>query len=436
MAPPKIRLAFYADDFTGATDTLSTMARAGYRTILFLRIPSDQQLLGVGLLDCLGIAGAARAMNEHEQDVELELAGRFLRQVDASVTHYKTCSTFDSSPEIGSIGRAVRALRRQLKPLGFLPIVGGQPNLGRYCVFGNLFAAFQTGGAAFRLDRHPTMSHHPVTPMHEADLRLHLAGQGLEQVGLVEYPAYGLGQAEFNALLEQTITDHPDGVLFDVGQAEHLAVVGRAIWQHACGQTLLAVGSSSVAQALIAHWSASGMGTPQAMTAAIGPAQGPVFVMSGSRSPVTAAQIEAAVSYQRIPMDADVLCAGSGVAYEALLSQVSAVLSRGKHVLAHVVGEPPQGDVAASDLARACGHFLARVLTNARPARIGVAGGDTSSLALKALDVWGLSYVGQLDPGAALCCMHSDLEHLSGVEIMLKGGQMGSKQVFEKLISP
>src|SRR3546814_17677190 len=60
--------------------------------------------------------------------------------------------------------------------------------------------------------------------------------------------------------------------------------------------------------ALIAHWSASGMGTPQAMTAAIGPAQGPVLVMSGSRSPVTAAQIAASVSYPRIPMDADGLC--------------------------------------------------------------------------------------------------------------------------------
>ncbi|MGB6103382.1 MAG: nucleotide-binding domain containing protein, partial [Pusillimonas sp.] len=68
------------------------------------------------------------------------------------------------------------------------------------------------------------------------------------------------------------------------------------------------------------------------------------------------------------------------------------------------------------------------------PARLGVAGGDTSSLALKALDAWGLSYIGQVDPGAALCRMHSDLPRLSGIEIMLKGGQMGTPSVFEKLL--
>lgn len=437
MASHKTRLAFYADDFTGATDTLSTVARAGYRSMLFLRLPSSRQLLEAGPLDCLGIAGAARSMQEAEQVAELESAGRFLQEIGASVTHYKTCSTFDSSPDTGSIGRAVQTLRKQLQPAPFMPIVGGQPNLGRYCVFGNLFAAFKTGGAAFRLDRHPTMSRHPVTPMHEADLRLHLARQGLAQIGLMEYPTYALPPAPFQALLEQAISDHPDGVLFDVGQPEHLATVGRAIWQHARSQALLAVGPSSVAQALIAHWNEAGEGAAQAQAQVVASAQGPVFVMSGSRSPVTAAQIDAANSYERIPMDAALLCAGAGHAYDALLARVVTGLLQGRHVLAYVADEPLQDNkVSASALAQACGGFLVQVLAQGRPARVGVAGGDTSSLALKALDVWGLSYMGQLDPGAALCRMHSDLDYLSGVEVMLKGGQMGSEQVFEKLIVP
>ncbi|MGO8249179.1 hypothetical protein ACC809_36725, partial [Rhizobium johnstonii] len=37
---------------------------------------------------------------------------------------------------------------------------------------GNLFAAYQ--GRIFRIDRHPVMSRHPVTPMDEADLAVHL----------------------------------------------------------------------------------------------------------------------------------------------------------------------------------------------------------------------------------------------------------------------
>src|SRR5690606_20504434 len=176
---------------------------------------------------------------------------------------------------------------------------------------------------------------------------------------------------------------------------------------------------------------------PQPAAAALAHARGPVFALSGSRSPVTAAQIDRAVSYERLPVPASVLCAEHGDACREVLGRVTAGLSQGRHVLAYVADEPAQdGSVVAADLARACGRFLARVLAGSRPARVGVAGGDTSSLALKTLDVWGLSYMGQIDPGAALCRMHADLEHLSGVEIMLKGGQMGSEQVFEKLISP
>jgi len=57
----------------------------------------------------------------------------------ASIIHYKLCSTFDSSPVVGSIGRAIE---RGLAMFGsrFVPIVAGAPALGRHCVFGNLFA--------------------------------------------------------------------------------------------------------------------------------------------------------------------------------------------------------------------------------------------------------------------------------------------------------
>ncbi|MBV5333578.1 four-carbon acid sugar kinase family protein, partial [bacterium] len=48
----------------------------------------------------------------------------------------------------------------------------GAPFLRRYVAFGNLFA--RAGDITYRLDRHPTMSNHPITPMTEGDLRLHL----------------------------------------------------------------------------------------------------------------------------------------------------------------------------------------------------------------------------------------------------------------------
>ena len=116
-------------------------------------------------------------------------AGRFFAAQGVEILHYKCCSTFDSAPHVGNIGAAVRALQRHF-PNPLVPIVGGQPNLGRYCLFGTLFAAAGAGGDVYRIDRHPTMSVHPVTPMGEADLRKHFAKQGLERIGLIDYRVY------------------------------------------------------------------------------------------------------------------------------------------------------------------------------------------------------------------------------------------------------
>ena len=62
-----------------------------------------------------------------------------------------------------------------------------------------------------------------------------------------------------------------------------------------------------------------------------------------------------------------------------------------------------------------------------------MAGGDTSSYALTALDIWGLSYVGAVGDGSALCRAHAQ-SGLDGIELMLKGGQMGPPDVFERLV--
>jgi uncharacterized protein YgbK (DUF1537 family) len=36
-----------------------------------------------------------------------------------------------------------------------------------------------------------------------------------------------------------------------------------------------------------------------------------------------------------------------------------------------------------------------------------------------------------MGPGAPLCRIHSDDQHLDGLDIVLKGGQMGSPDFFE-----
>ncbi|CAO3453501.1 four-carbon acid sugar kinase family protein [Azospirillum largimobile] len=427
------KLGWYGDDFTGATDTLASLAKAGRRALLFLDVPDVARLGAAGPLDAVGIAGAARSMPPDAMRAELEPVGRFFAALGVPVMHYKCCSTFDSAPTVGSIGEAVRSLAPYF-PNPFRPVVGGQPNIGRYCLFSTLFAAAGTGGTVHRIDRHPTMSVHPVTPMAEADLRSHLAAQGLDGMAALHYPDYCLDDAALDIRLERLLAEQPSAVLLDVSRSTDLAAVGRLIWNHALRQPLLAVGPSSVAQALTAHWDAQSL-TALTEETPLAAAAAPVFLMAGSLSPVTRRQIEAAHSYCRIQADAAALC--DDPAYgERLLAEVAASLRAGRHTLVWTApAEPGTADTTrAGRVAAATAAFVAAVLRAVPLRRVGIAGGDTSSLAVRALGCWGLSYRCTLVPGVTVSRTHADDPAADGLELMLKGGQMGGDDLFERLL--
>ncbi|EJN06048.1 four-carbon acid sugar kinase family protein [Herbaspirillum sp. YR522] len=431
------KLAFYGDDFTGATDTLATATLAGLRSLLFLRVPDAAQRQAAGPLDCVGIAGAARSMDAAQMHAELMPVARFFASLDVPVTHYKICSTFDSAPHIGNIGAALRIWRETIAN-PFVPMLGGQPNLRRFCLFSHLFAAEKAGGEVVRIDRHPTMRCHPVTPMNESDLRQHLAHQGLA-VKAVHYPQY-LDPAALEGQVDALGQARPDAVLFDVSSQADLAVIGGLVWRRAQQQRLLAIGASSVVQALAAGWQACGwLDAPRPGDAArIAPARGPVLVLAGSLSPITALQIGAARSYDKILLDAQRLIDRDASYLEATVARIADGLRQGRDMLACTAAHQGQRQLlstgsASQQLAHACGELLRRLLQAVPLTRVGVAGGDTSSHALKALDIWGLSYLGNLSAGVALCRAHADLPQLDGVELMLKGGQMGDSDLFELL---
>jgi uncharacterized protein YgbK (DUF1537 family) len=417
------RYGWYGDDFTGATDTLATWAERGYRALLFLRVPTPEQVAAAGALDAIGLAGATRAMAPNAAAEALDRAGCFFAGQRVDLLHYKCCSTFDSAPHVGSIGAAARTLHRYF-PNAFVPIVGGQPNLGRYCLFGTLFAAAGTGGEVHRIDRHPTMSVHPVTPMAEADLRKHLAAQGLRRIELLDYRGYESGAAE--AALDACAQMQPDAVLFDVARADDLAIIGRLITQRMPAGAMLAIGPSSVAQALAAaHEGDVREHTPPAASRR----NGPTLALVGSLSPVTRAQVEAATSYQRLAIDPLRLLGDEQYA-DTLRDEALVLLSADNIML--VTERPSRAPADAARVAVATGALLRAVLSKASVARLVIAGGDTSSHAVAALDVWGLSYRRPMTPGAPLCRVHSDDARLDGLDIILKGGQMGAPDFFEE----
>ncbi|MDR5780592.1 four-carbon acid sugar kinase family protein [Caballeronia sp. LZ065] len=415
---------FYGDDFTGATDTLATLHRAGLRAMLFVEPPTPERLAKLGPLDAIGLAGAARTLAPSPLRAQLRQVAEIFSALGVRVMHYKVCSTFDSAPESGNIAVAMTCLRERFTN-PFVPVVGGQPNLGRYCAFSTLFGA--AGGAeVHRIDRHPAMSRHPVTPMHEADLRLHFERLGM-RIGAIDWRAYSLP----DAALKDSINRYAGTpVLFDVLDDMHLRRIGTEMHERAAREPLLAVGASSVAQA----WTlASASDRDGETVAAFGPAQSSVFVLAGSLSPMTAAQIDAARSFHRIELDPREM--GSASYRSERCGRIVEALHEGMHVLAFTCRTPHHEHAEGQPLAESCAALLRAVIERAAPRRIGIAGGDTSSLGVHALKPWGLSCLAILASGVTVCRVHSDDPATHGIELMLKGGQMGGAELFEDFIA-
>ncbi|WP_343586731.1 four-carbon acid sugar kinase family protein, partial [Herbaspirillum sp.] len=284
--PPGLLLAYYGDDFTGSTDAMEVMTAAGLSTVLFLRTP-DQSMLGrFPDARCIGIAGSSRGRSPQWMEEHLPPAFDTLAALRPPLLQYKVCSTFDSSPATGSIGRAIDLGVRAM-PGDWSPMVVGAPRLKRYQMFGNLFAAVD--GIGHRLDRHPTMSRHPVTPMDEADLRRHLGRQTGRRIELVDMVQLRDGASVAHVRLPSLRGKDKPVVLVDVLDEETLREAGRLVWEEK-GAGVFSASSSGLQYALAAYWRAHGWIPAQPSLPQAGPV--PVIAaVSGSCSPVTAGQI-------------------------------------------------------------------------------------------------------------------------------------------------
>lgn len=399
--PRSCLLSWYGDDFTGSTDVLEVLTLAGLRARLYLETPGD-----VDDVQAVGLAGTSRAMTPAEMDCALPGAFRALGRP----LHYKTCSTFDSAPELGSIGRAIE-IGRAATGARWVPLVVGAPPLKRYCAFGNLFATVE--GRTHRLDRHPVMSRHPVTPMHESDLRRHLALQTGLRVEL--FDVLQLEAPDVDRRFETLLRGEPDVVLFDVLRDAHLATIGRLIWER---RPAFLAGSSGVEYALAAHWKSAGPALPPPGAAE------QVLVLSGSCSATTAGQIEWALTNGYEGLRAD------GVDVERRAREI---LRAGRSLVLYTArgpDDPAIGDARTQGEAvgERLGQLGAALLPLVR--RVVVAGGDTSGRVGRRLGILSLEMIAPLAPGSPLCRARGR-GAADGLEIAMKGGQVGREDYFE-----
>jgi 3-oxoisoapionate kinase len=430
-ATPELLLAYYGDDFTGSTDALESLSRVGVRTALFLSPPTPAQLARHPGLEAIGVAGLSRSLSPAAMTEELRPAFTALRALGPRHVHYKVCSTFDSSPVIGSIGRAIE-IGAEVFGNRYVPLLVGAPALGRYCVFGNLFARMGIGstGEIYRLDRHPSMSRHPVTPAHESDLCLHLARQTKKPIALFDILKAALPEDEARAALDKIVSGGAEIILFDLLSSDQMARLGSLIDHEAAQRTpLFSVGSSGVGAALGAYWTAEARVKPINSWSNHGTAE-PLLVVSGSCSPVTAGQIAWAqangfATIALDPVSPDI----SGT-----VAKATAELKTGRHTVVYTSRGEPDAPVPASVLGTALGKIALGTVEQAGTRRLLVAGGDTSSYAGRALGIESVEMIAPLAPGAPLCRAYASNSAVNGLEINFKGGQVGAPDYFGAVV--
>jgi uncharacterized protein YgbK (DUF1537 family) len=450
----KLLLVYYGDDFTGSTDALEFLTLAGVKTVLFLRKPEQKDLDRFPGIQAIGLAGKSRSMSPSEMEAELFPAFENLKSFEPAHFHYKVCSTFDSAPHVGNIGKAIEIGSDVFNQKTVL-VSPSAPHLGRFCVFGNLFARMGTigNGEIYRIDRHPSMSTHPVTPALEGDLTIHLAKQTEKSISLINLTTIEKGSSD---VLEAVENNKADVLFFDGFNLEHLKTIGSVFNQLATEKTLFSVGSSGIEMALGLAWKQEKIIGNEIEFEPRGEVS-PILVLSGSCSPVTSKQIEYALEngFLEIALESNAIdIQNQSAVIKSIVSQIVANFNIGKSTILHTSTGPNDPRIAetelylaakgmeANDIQKQCskiygsvlGQITKEVLKTVKIKRILFAGGDTSSYAASELDILALEMIAPIAPGAPLCKAISDNEWVNGIEMNFKGGQVGTADYFIKVL--
>ena len=454
MKNHKLLLAYYGDDFTGSTDALEFLTLAGVKTVLFLRKPEQKDLDRFPGIKAIGLAGKSRSMSPSEMETELYTAFENLKSFAPNHFHYKVCSTFDSAPHVGNIGKAIEVGSEVFNQKTVL-VSPSAPHLGRFCVFGNLFARMGTigKGEIYRIDRHPSMSKHPVTPALEGDLTVHLAKQTEKSINLVNLTTIEKGASE---VLEAVNNNKAEILFFDGFNLEHLKTIGSVFNQLSKEKTLFSVGSSGIEMALGLAWKDEKIIGKEIVFESVGEVSS-ILVLSGSCSPVTSSQIEYALQngFLEIPLESKAVNIQNQEAIiKNTVAQIVENFNQRKSTILHTStgsNDPRIAEteayfrskgISANDIQKQCstvygsilGKITKEVLKAFKIKRILFAGGDTSSYAASELDILALEMIAPIAPGAPLCKAVSDNEWVNGIEMNFKGGQVGTADYFIKVL--
>ncbi|WP_347558156.1 3-oxo-tetronate kinase [Robbsia sp. KACC 23696] len=421
---PRPLLGCIADDFTGATDLANILVRGGMRTVQTIGVP-EASLANALDADAIVIALKSRTAPV-AQAIDASLrALAWLREQGCRQFFFKYCSTFDST-DAGNIGPVAEALMAALGT-DFTIACPAFPAAGRTLFRGHLFVMDT-------LLSESGMAHHPLTPMHDANLVRVLQRQTTRNVGLVRQDVVAKGAA---AVRTQYAALQADGVGMAIADAiddADLMTLGEA-----CAAMPLVTGGSGVAMGLPANFRKEGL-LREGDAALLPFVDAPTVVLAGSASQATQRQVAAwlAAGHPAYRLDAMSLSKGQPV-IAAALAVAREAIAAGKVALVYATTTPDDvkavqaalGVEAAGAMIEDALGKIAKTLLDEGVGRFIVAGGETSGAIVNALDVKALRIGAQIDPGVPLTATLGGGRTLS---VVLKSGNFGSDDFFEKTV--
>lgn len=454
MDKQRILIAFYGDDFTGTMATAEALTQSGTPTVTFTTPPSPDFLKShFPQVKAVGIAGTARTIAADKLQDVLTPVFQIMKEYQSPIYLYKVCSTFDSSEHIGSIGKAIELGIRTFSP-DFVPVLPAAPKFKRYTVFGHHFAALGEG-EIFRLDRNPSIANHPITPMNESDLRLHLARQTALKSGLINILDIDKGEDHIRGRIDRLISEETPIIFFDCLYDKHLNTVCNTVFQRCdMNRPVLFFGAQDLGYSLSNMLMKAGLLTDEGKMNEFGKKskdKGPILVLSGSCATVTGEQILRAKQqgfFDLKILPQDLLVQERKDAEKATIIQNTLnALEEGKSVILHTAIGPNDERIHAmkakteelslydgeanENLGHVLGEITRTIIHSSSVKRVIIVGGDTSGRIQRYLDIEALQVsqsVGEVP--APLCYVYSQVPEINGLEVAFKGGQVGAIDYF------
>ena len=404
-----LKLVVIADDLTGANDAGVQFAKQGLTVRVVLGTPiadSGNQRTDVMVLDT-----DSRATQPDKAYESVRNAGQIVKQMEevAPLVFKKIDSTLR-----GNIGAEIDAAMAEFDS-EWAAVVPAFPVNARITV-GGWHLLHQVPIAESEISRDPK------TPVHESVLPDLLAAQSRHKVGHVFLTDVSRGADEVRRRIAELRGEGVKVISFDASTETHLRTIATAI--KATEGSALWVGSAGLAEMIPAV-----MGWPRTEQTVISGEQGPVLVIAGSVSNVTARQMHRFLEQENsrlVSLRADSLIANEEEELRRCVQEASDGLKAGKDVLlASAVDVDSVVKGSSEIISVAMGKIVQQVIF-LKPAGLFLTGGDTAVSVCRALGVNSINILDEVLPGIPLgeldggCC--------PGMRVVTKAGAFGGEE--------